>query len=358
MKSRLNRIRGLLEQLNADGILIWKLANVRYLAGFTGTEGTCLIDAGHALFLTDSRYIEQAKIQVVPNGFEVVQVRDKVKDLGAKVQELGWKAAAFEDETLTVAQHQQLSRAVGKTRLVPAGSAVEKLRIIKDEQELASIREAIRVQEEAMEAVMPRIVAGAAEDAIAFQMEMEMRKRGASGVSFETIVGSGPRGAMPHGVASNKKIKAGELVVLDWGCIVNGYCSDQTLTVCVGKPADRDAKKVYKVVGQAQAAAIAAVRPGVNLSLVDKVARDIINDAGYGATFGHGTGHCLGLEIHEEPRINQLSTAQAEVGMVFTVEPGIYLAGRFGVRLEDIVLVTETGAQKLTSMAKTWRSTV
>ena len=242
-------------------------------------------------------------------------------------------------------------------KLARAGQLVERLRVVKDAHEIDLIREAVRVQEEAMEAILPLIAPGATENEIAFALDTEMRRRGASGVSFDTIVGSGPRGAMPHGVASDKKIAAGELVVLDWGCFCNGYCSDQTLTVCVGEPSDRDARKVFAVVHEAQAASLAALRPGVALAEVDRAGRDIIRRAGYGDYFGHGTGHSLGLEIHEEPRANMVSTAKAEPGLVITIEPGIYLPGRFGVRLEDIALVTESGAEPLTTMHKNWRST-
>ncbi len=358
MNDRLGQVRAVMRELKLDGLLVWKLINVRYLSGFTGTEGSLLISQNDALFLTDSRYTIQAEEQVVPHGFSVVTFKDKVKELSARAREIGLLAVGFEDEEISVAMHARLTAAFEKIVLVPAGKVVERVRVVKDPSEIALIREAVRVQEEAMEAVIPLIVPGATENEIAFALEVEMRRRGASGVSFDTIVGSGPRGAMPHGVASDKKIAAGELVVLDWGCFCNGYCSDQTLTLSVGAPADPEAKKIYDIVYQAQAASLAALRPGALLADVDKAGRDIIRRAGYGDYFGHGTGHSLGLEIHEEPRANTVSTATAVPGLVITIEPGIYLAGRFGVRLEDIALVTETGTELLTTMSKNWRSTV
>ena len=358
MSDRLNRARATLSMIQADGLLVWKPANVRYLSGFTGSEGRLLITADQALFITDSRYTEQAGIQVVPNGFTVVTIRERFKEIGAKVKELGLASLAIEDESMTVAELGHLEKNAAGVAMQKAGNAVDALRYCKDEDEIAALRVAIKVQEEAMEAILPMIVPGAVENDISFNLEMEMRKRGASAVSFDTIVGSGPRGALPHGVASDKKVEAGELVVLDWGCIVNGYCSDQTLTVSVGEPSDPDAKKVFEIVRRAQADCIAAIKPGMKMIDIDKVARDVITEAGYGNLFGHGTGHSIGLEIHEEPRASMLCDATAEVGMVFTVEPGIYLPGRFGVRLEDIIVVTPTGAERLTTMSKNWRSTV
>jgi len=358
MNNRLVRLRAVIRESKLDGLMIWKLVNVRYLSGFTGTEGSLLITEKDALFFSDSRYTIQAEEQVRPNGFEVVTFKDKIKELSAKAKDLGVRTLGFEDEEISVATHGRLAKAFTPISLVPAGQPVERLRIVKDREEVALIREAVRVQEEAMEAVLPRIVPGATENDIAFAIEVEMRRRGASGVSFETIVGSGPRGAMPHGVASDKKIENGEMVVLDWGCFRQGYCSDQTLTVVVGKPRDPEARKVFDIVREAQAASLAALKPGAALVEVDRAGRDIIRQAGYGDFFGHGTGHALGLEIHEEPRANTVSTATATPGLVITVEPGIYLPGRFGVRLEDIALVTEQGIELLTTMHKNWRSSI
>jgi len=358
MSERLAHARKALESLQADGLLVWKMPNVRYLSGFTGTEGRLLITADQALFITDSRYTEQAGAQVVPYGFTVVTIRERMKEIGGKVGELGIKKLAFEDEAMTVSELNQIKKHLTDAELTEAGSAVDGLRYHKDEDEIAAIRKAVRVQEEAMEAIFSLLVPGAVENDVAFQLEMEMRRRGASGTSFDTIVGSGPRGALPHGVASDKKIEAGELIVLDWGCIVDGYCSDQTITVCVGEPSDPDARKVYEIVREAQAASIASVKPGMKMFDIDKAARDVITDAGYGDLFGHGTGHSLGLEIHEEPRASMLSDAVAEEGMVFTIEPGIYLPGRFGVRLEDIIVVRSDGAERLTTWDKNWRSTL
>jgi Xaa-Pro aminopeptidase len=338
--------------------LIWAPANVRYLAGFTGTEGTLLITDQRAVFLTDSRYTEQAGAQVAPYGFTVHTFKNKFKETAELARQSGAGAVGFEEEVATVGQYKQLAAEFGAIALEPIGKLATNLRLVKDAGEIAAIRRAVIVQEEALEAVAPQLTPGASEWDVSLALEFEMRKRGASAVSFETIVGSGPRGAMPHGVASDKKIERGELIVIDWGCIVDGYCSDQTVTFAVGEPRDADAKKVYEIVRRAQAACIAAIRPGMEMKDIDKAARAIIADAGYGSYFGHGVGHGVGLEIHEEPRVNPLGTGVAEVGMVFTVEPGVYLPGRFGVRLEDIVLVTEGGAECLTGVSKTWRTTI
>lgn len=358
MTSRLSRLRQAMAGKGVSAALVSYLPNVRYLCGYTGTEGTLLVTPEHALFFTDSRYTQQAGIQVAPHGVEVVEFRKKLDEIGARVQELGLTELSFEDEAMTVSLHQEFLGHLGDVKTKPLGNLVTALRVIKDADEIALIRKAIAVQEEAMEKLLGRIVPGAVERELAFELETEMRRLGASGPSFETIVGSGPRGAMPHGVASDKKVEAGELVVLDWGCVVDGYCSDQTLTVSVGPAADLDAEKVYQIVYDAQRACIEAIKPGMPMKAVDKVARDVIEAAGYGAQFGHGTGHSLGLEIHENPRASMLGVGETQVGLVFTVEPGIYLPGRFGVRLEDIVLVTEDGAECLTTMSKKWRSTL
>jgi Xaa-Pro aminopeptidase len=358
MESRLARLRETLAAQKFEAALITNLVNVSYLCGFTGTEGSLLVTDTDALFFTDSRYTEQAAAQVAPQGFTVVQFRKKLEEVGAKIMAMGIGELGFEDRTMTVDQHRQLAHHLGPVRSKPLGNLVTGLRVIKDASEIAAIRKAVAVQEDAMEKLLPQVAPGAVERDLAFELETEMRRLGATGPSFDTIVGSGFRGAMPHGVASGKKVEAGELVVLDWGCFVDGYCSDQTLTVSVGEPSDPDARLVYDIVLQAQRACIEAIKPGMAMRAIDQVARDVIVDAGYGELFGHGTGHSLGLEIHEDPRASYLGEGEAQVGMVFTVEPGIYLAGRFGVRLEDIVVVTENGAQTLTTMDKNWRSTL
>ncbi|NLH50132.1 MAG: aminopeptidase P family protein [Myxococcales bacterium] len=358
MTSRLSRLRAALKEAACQAALVWNPANVRYLSGFTGTEGTLLVTERDAWFLTDSRYTEQAGDQVTPHGFSVVTFRQKFKEIAGKLRELGVAELGVEDETMTVSQHRQLAEDAGPVTLRPLGRLITRLREIKDASEIAAIRKAVQVQEAALRTILPLIQPGVTERGIAFALDTEMRRLGASDVSFATIVASGPRGAMPHGTASDKVIAAGELIVIDWGCIVDGYCSDQTVTLAVGEPLDPDAKKVYQVVYEAQQACLAAGKPGYEFPALDRVPREIIEQAGFGAMFGHGTGHALGLEIHEEPRVSPLGSGAAEVGMVFTIEPGIYLPGRFGVRLEDIVLVTETGLEKLTTLPKEWRSMV
>ncbi|MDP8224705.1 MAG: Xaa-Pro peptidase family protein [Candidatus Lernaella stagnicola] len=358
MASRLERLRQALREKSFEAAYVSYLPNVRYLAGFTGTEGSLLVTADTALFFTDSRYTDQAGKQVTPHGFKVVQFQKKLEEIGVKVQELGIAQLGIEDKAMTVAMHRDFATHLGEVKATPLGGLVTNLRVIKDEAEQEKIRRAVQVQEQAMEKILPMIVPGAVERDIAFELETEMRRLGATSPSFDTIVGSGPRGAMPHGVASDKEIAAGELVVLDWGCVVDGYCSDQTLTVAVGEAADPEAHKVYDIVYKAQRQCIESIRPGMAMKEIDKVARDVITEAGYGKLFGHGTGHSLGLEIHEDPRASMLGEGNAQIGMVFTVEPGIYLSGRFGVRLEDIVVVTQTGAECLTTMSKKWRSTL
>jgi len=362
MFSRISRLRETLKQRELDAVLVWSLPNVYYLSGFTGHEesfadGYLLITDHDTLLLTDARYTEQAEQEAGPHGYQTIIYKEKLKAIGAKIVELGIGRIGYEDEAMSVAQFRELQEHAGSVHCEPAGSLISDLRLIKNEAEIAAIRRAIVVQEEGMRAILPAIKPGAVEADLAFELEMAMKKMGASALSFETILASGPRGALPHGAASGKAVQAGEMVVLDWGCFVNGYCSDQTLTVCVGEPTDPDARGVYDIVKLAQQTCVESIRPGMAMRDIDQVARQIIADAGYGDRFGHGTGHGVGLQIHEGPRCSPLGKGRAEVGMVFTVEPGIYLPGRFGVRIEDIVHVTEQGAERLTTMSKDWFST-
>lgn len=363
MFSRIVRLREAIGRRGWDAVLVWSLPNVYYLSGFTGHEesfadGYLLITVQDALLLTDSRYTEQAELEAGPRGFQKVIYKEKLKAIGAKIVELGISRLGYEDDAMTVAQFRELREQLGTIECEPVGSLISDLRLVKNEAEIAAIRRAIAVQEEGMRTILPALKPGAMESDLAFDLEMAMKKRGASALSFETIIASGPRGALPHGAASEKRIQTGELVVLDWGCFVAGYCSDQTLTVSVGEPADPDARRVYDIVKRAQRACVESIRPGMAMRDIDQVARKIIADAGYGDYFGHGTGHGVGLQIHEGPRCSPLGKGEAQVGMVFTVEPGIYLPGRFGVRIEDIVQVTAQGAECLTTMSKDWYSTL
>jgi Xaa-Pro aminopeptidase len=264
---------------------------------------------------------------------------------------LGARRAGFEDETVTVGRRHALGRAAEAVEWVGVGEALNLLRVRKSPEEIATLKRAAAVAERAWERVRGRLVPGVSERDMAIELEYAMRQEGATGPSFETIVASGPRGALPHGVASDRRIAEGDVVVVDWGCVFEGYCSDQTISVMVGDVGD-EARRVYDVVFAAQSAALARLAPGAALREVDAAARDLIAAAGYGDYFGHGLGHGVGLEVHEAPRVAATSEAVAEAGMVVTIEPGVYLPGRFGVRLEDTVAVTADGYERITTLDK------
>ncbi|MGH7442394.1 MAG: M24 family metallopeptidase, partial [bacterium] len=263
----------------------------------------------------------------------------------------GPKRVGFEASHVTVAQHQWLLKQAPDRVWVPLGGVVESLRLLKDPSEQAALAAAGRVADRVFHHILPFIKPGAVERDLASEMEHFMRRQGAEGPSFETIVASGWRSALPHGIASSKRLAKGDMVVFDFGCRLDGYCSDMSRTVCVGQPSALQ-RKIYRIVQQAQAAGLKAIRPGQPSGAVDLAARSLIRRAGYGDHFGHGTGHGVGREVHEDPRVGPKAPEILKPGMAITCEPGIYLDGRFGVRIEDLALVTETGHRNLYRSSK------
>ncbi|MCZ7582863.1 MAG: Xaa-Pro peptidase family protein [Deltaproteobacteria bacterium] len=351
MSERMERARALLPVCEVDALLVWNLSNVRYLSGFTGTEGCLVIGASRAFFLSDSRYATQAEDQV--DGFDIRIGSDKIKNIAAALGDLGATRVGFEDETLPVARLKAVEDAANGAKFSGVGKRVDALRLRKDPEEIAVMRRAAWAAEVGFKAALAMTRPGVTENELALELEMGMRRAGATKPSFDLIVASGPRGALPHGIASDRRLEDGDMVVFDFGCVLEGYCSDQTVTVALGNVGEEE-RKVYEIVREAQERALDALRPGVALKDVDHAARDYIDKAGYGAYFGHGLGHGVGLEIHEDPRLSRVSEFVAEPGMVVTVEPGIYLPERFGVRIEDTVVITESGYDKLTSIDKNW----
>lgn len=349
MSDRIAAARDVMSRLSLDALLVWSPANVRHLCGFTGSEGALVIGTDRVVFVTDSRYETQVKEQL-----PVLEARissRKIEALAGVLGDLGARRAGFEDETVTVGRRHALGRAAEAVEWVGVGEALNLLRVRKSPEEIAKLKRAAAVAERAWERVRGRLVPGVSERDMAIELEYAMRQEGATGPSFETIVASGPRGALPHGVASDRRIAEGDVVVVDWGCVFEGYCSDQTISVMVGDVGD-EARRVYDVVFAAQSAALARLAPGAALREVDAAARDLIAAAGYGDYFGHGLGHGVGLEVHEAPRVAATSEAVAEAGMVVTIEPGVYLPGRFGIRLEDTVAVTADGYERITTLDK------
>ena len=344
-RAQSQKVLALLKRRRLDGLLVTGLPNVRYLSGYTGSDATLWLEARAKVLFTDSRYVTQAKIEA-PD-FRVIEYRRKVEEIcdhlaRRKIQRLG-----FESARLTHALYRDFRRRLKKIALVPLLSELEKFRAQKTAAEVKKIQRAGAIARKAFEQVRPLLKPGVREREVALELEHLMKHLGADQVAFATIVASGRRGALPHGVASAKKLKAGELVTLDFGCAWQGCNSDQTITVCLGEPTAKQ-KRIYEIVREAQKRAIAAVRPGAGLRVVDAQARDYIRAQGFGQYFGHGLGHGVGLEIHEEPALGPRGQGRLEAGMVITVEPGIYLPGWGGVRIEDMVLVTETGRRALT----------
>jgi Xaa-Pro aminopeptidase len=349
MESRGDRLAALVAEQGLDCLLVTDLVNVRYLTGFGGTNGACVCGADTRAFLTDFRYTERAEAEV--EGWEVVTVADDW--LGGIAERLSGRAG-YEDHKMSV-------RAMGKLKgklaegvaLEGAGGLVERLRRVKDEGELAAIAAAAELADDVWRWSLERGLAGRSEREVASAAEARMRELGAE-PSFPAIVAAGPDGALPHAEAGEREIGKGELVVFDMGAKLDGYCSDGTRTFATGEPGER-AGEVYEVVREAQQAALAAVRSGARGEDVDAVARERIAAAGHGERFGHGLGHGVGLEVHEEPRVSQRSEDVLAAGEVVTIEPGVYLPGELGVRIEDLIVVTENGHRNLSGLPKDLR---
>ncbi len=355
MKDRVAQLAAQLPEKELDAILISAPENRRYLSGFTGSAGYLLVTPQRQVLFTDSRYTEQAGNQS-PH-FEVVQMQPGLGWLMDAMKETGVRRIGFESDNMTVASYHRVLDAMkeeedlGKTSLIATSGITDELRVFKDQQELAELQKAIDASDRAMETVCPAIQAGMTEKEVAWRMEMAMREFGADNISFDTIVAAGPNGAMAHHRADDTVIKAGEPIVIDMGAQVNGYCSDITRTVVVGEP-DEMFHKIYNIVLGSQLTAINTVRPGLTGEECDALSRDIIAEAGYGDNFGHSLGHGVGLAVHEHPRVAPRADNILQPDMVFTIEPGIYLPGWGGVRIEDIVILAENGATPLSRAGK------
>jgi Xaa-Pro aminopeptidase len=351
MSARADRLAARLPDMGADLLMVTSLVNVRYLTGYTGSNGLALIGPDTRLFFTDFRYTEQSAAEV-DSAFErrifTLDLFDGVADaLPDEPVRLG-----FEDANLTVRSHRRLRELVPQSvELVAAGDSVESLRAVKEPGEIERIVAATAVADAALRQVIEQGLVGRTEIEVATALERAMRDLGAKRPSFDSIVAVGPHGALPHAQPRDVEIPAGELVVIDWGAELDGYCSDCTRTLATGELSDT-AREIYELVLEAQLAGLEAVRAGVGGRDADAAARRVIDAAGHGEHFGHGLGHGVGMEIHEGPRLSQRSDAVLEAGNVVTVEPGVYLPGRFGVRIEDLVVVTETGCDILTSVPK------
>ncbi|MCX7706748.1 MAG: Xaa-Pro peptidase family protein [Anaerolineae bacterium] len=352
INARLTRLRDVLSNLGADGLLVSQPEDRYYLSGFSGSSGWLLITQQGAWIATDFRYFEQVA-QECPD-YTLVKVTTTLGEiLPGMLADAGVRRLAFQSDHATFDDVQTWSKAVPEIEWVPTKALVSGLRARKDEHEAAALRAAIALADEAFVAAMGQVRPGMTERELAWIIESYMRTHGAQAASFEIIVAGGPSGAKPHAKPTDAPLVAGQPIVIDMGARLNGYCSDLTRTICLGQPADPDKFwSVYNTVLQAQTAAEAAIRPGMSGPDADAVARQVITEAGYGEFFGHGLGHGVGLAVHELPRLSRISTDTLAPGNFVTVEPGIYLPGWGGVRIEDIVMVTENGVEVLTQAPK------
>lgn len=352
MEKRIEAMRAALAEQNLDGFLVTGSTNRRYLSGFTGSAGALFISADEALLLTDFRYISQAGEEAP--GFDVVRYDVLPHRLGELLAPRHGARIGFEAHKVTVSSMNELREAPGAdgVQWVATRDVVERIRGVKSPEELLLMQRAIDIADACFEYIVEKMKPGVTEREVAWMMEVFMREQGASALSFPSIVASGVNGALPHARPSDKPLQAGEFVTLDFGCVWEGYNSDMTRTVFIGEPTEEDAA-LYELVLTAQEAGVAAVRPGIVAKEVDKVARDIITEAGYGDRFGHGLGHGIGMEVHEEfPRLSTRGEVTLVPGMVASVEPGVYIPGRGGIRIEDLVVVTEDGCRVLTKSPK------
>lgn len=352
MSSRAERLTALLEDV--DVLLVTELVNVRYVTGYTGSNGIALVGAGTRAFITDFRYLEQAGEEVLPEFDRLVaQGPQELFELIGGALPSGELRLGFEAEHVSVRAHERLRAELeGRAELVATTGLVERMRSIKEPGEIERIRAATALADAAFERLLRAGLVGRTEREVALALESDMRAQGAEQASFDAIVAAGAHGALPHAQPRDAEIRRGELVVIDWGARLDGYCSDCTRTVAAGDPA-ADARETYRLVLEAQLAGVQAVAAGRGTKEVDGIARGVIDAAGHGQEFGHGLGHGVGLDIHEAPTLSRRApNEQLAPGNVVTIEPGIYLPGRFGVRIEDLVVVTDDGCEILTSMDK------
>ncbi len=350
--SRAERLQEQVTERGLDALLVTELVNLRWLTGFTGSNGAAIVGPGRRIFLTDFRYLTQAADEV-GDAWEHRIIPDLLAAAAEEFASAAGLRLGFDDLHVTVAQHRRLAEKLeDRVELVGAGGVIEGLRAVKDPQEIDRIRAAAELADDAFrEVVLEGGIVGRTERDVALDLEVAMRRRGAEGVSFPPIIAAGAHGALPHASPRDVPIPADTLVVVDWGAQLDGYASDCTRTVATGELDPQDAE-VYALVLRAQETALAAIKAGPTGREIDAIARTIIDDAGHAEHFGHGLGHGVGLAVHEGPRLSKLGETALAAGNVVTVEPGVYLPGRIGVRIEDLVAVTADGADVLNGLPK------
>ncbi|UFJ42933.1 aminopeptidase P family protein [Brevibacillus humidisoli] len=350
MKGRIEKVRAILKERQLDAIITGHAVNRRYISGFTGSAGVVIVSMDQAVLLTDFRYIDQAQAEA-PDFTVINHQRDEKGAIFTQLQAMGVKRLGFEKQAVSFALYEEWNTHFKGIELVPTEGMFEQLRMIKDESELAIVKEAVRIADEAFTHILSYLKPGIRERDVALELEYFMKRNGAEAAAFDIIVASGERGALPHGRASDKTIQSGEMVTMDFGALYKGYSSDITRTVAVGEP-EPEMKQIYEIVLRAQRNGVEKIRAGMTGREADALTRDVIAEAGYAEQFGHSTGHGLGLQVHEAPGLAMSSTTVLQPGMLVTVEPGIYVSGLGGVRIEDDVVITENGCEILTRSTK------
>lgn len=345
MTSRIKKIQEQLDRYGIDGLLITKKENRQYATGFTGSAGTVLLSATEAVFITDFRYVDQAKTQVQES--EIIMHKGNMEqEIANHITRLNIQRLGIEENNMTLQQYSSLKKYTN-IELVQVSELVETIRAIKEESEIETIKIAARIADEAFQHITGFLKPGVSEFDVRDELEFFMRKQGASSSSFNIIVASGVRSSLPHGVATNKMIENGDMVTLDFGALYNGYCSDLTRTIAIGSYS-KEFEKIYGIVLEALKRGTEAIRPGESAKTIDDVTRNYITNHGYGEYFGHSTGHGVGLELHEPLRLSKESKSTLQEGMVVTVEPGIYIPSWGGCRIEDDIVITKDGHEVIT----------
>jgi len=331
-----------------DSLIIFNMNNIRYLCGFTGSEGVLIVGSGHTSLWVDGRYTSQAGLET--KKVRIKECTDKIAGIVQEIKESKAKRAGFEADSITLNMYHQLTHHIKKENLIALDKELRMLRACKDDTEISFMRKAAQISSSAMHSAISRVKPGLTEKELALQLEIEARRNGADGISFETIVAAGERSSLPHAKPTNRKIRKGDFVVIDFGIRYKGYCSDETCTIAFGKLTDRQ-KNAYQTVKDAHDRALEAIQADIPAADIDQCARDAFGK-NLGRFFTHGTGHGVGLDVHEAPRLSSLSDDILKPGMVFTIEPGLYIPGLWGVRIEDTVLLKKNSCEKLTKMNK------
>ncbi len=347
--NRHNAVRRILVEQKLDALIFFGMTNVRYLSGFSGTDGVFLCTLSETVFLTDSRYTTQAQSQVQAD--RILCYSNKLQSIADELESLRVKRGGYDADAISVALFNKLTESVSSCELVACSRELESLRACKDADEITLLRQAANLNRQAFESILPSIAPGVSERSVALNLEFALKKLGGEENSFDFIVASGVRGALPHGVASEKTIQDGDLVTIDFGTRVGGYCSDETVTFGVGNVSGK-LRQIFDIVLEAHDSALHSVKAGMEIAALDDIARSHIKQQGYGEFFGHGLGHGVGLDIHEYPSVSSRSSDCLQEGMIITIEPGIYVPDLGGVRIEDSVIVTDSGYEVLTSIPK------